>query len=132
MKKKLIAFLSIAALSASMFSTTAFASTSSTWSVNYSAGIPQSVANPLAVRHVAWSSKGYYSTCSSISGSNDRRVSVTSTNAGGLVGGTKYITTTGKSVTWKSNSEIKGEVYFRFVATGTSNCSANGTLYRIN
>lgn len=130
MKKKLIAFLSITALSISMLSTTAFASTSSAWSVNYSAGVPQSVANPLAVRHVAWSTQGYYSTCSSISGSNDRRVSVTVTNAGGLAGGTKYITTTGKSATWKTNNAINGEVYFRFVATGTSSCSAKGTLYR--
>lgn len=66
-------------------------------------------------------SGGYLSYCSGISGSNDRKVSVTSN-----VGLSWNITTTGYSATYTSTTG--GDAKFTFTGSCTNSITANGTI----
>lgn len=66
-------------------------------------------------------SGGYKSYCSSISGSNDRKVSVASN-----VGRSWTITATGYSAVYTSNTG--GTAFFRFTGSCTNSITANGTV----
>ena len=129
MKKKLVAALCIAALAVGIFPANVLAASSDSWKVDYTKGAPSGSANPVDYAYVSYDSDGFYSYCSSITGSNDKRVSVTATNVGGFKNGsTKYITSTGRSARWQTVNSTKGTVTFKFVASGATNCSARGTI----
>jgi hypothetical protein len=126
--KKITGMMAIAGLMVGLTGT-AYAASSAHWSVDYSKGAPTTSANPVCYAEVAYTADGFYSYCSSITGSNDRKVTVTEINLGGLVGGSKSITTTGKSAIWKTNqSSSNTKAKFKFVASGSASCSASGSI----
>jgi hypothetical protein len=52
-------------------------------------------------------------------------------NLGGFTNeSTKYITSTGTSSTWWTVGSTTGGAEFKFVASGSVNCSATGTINR--
>ena len=128
MKKKLVAALCIAALAVGIFPANVLAASSASWKVDYTTGAPSGSANPVDQKAIKYSANGFYSNCSSITGSNNRRVTVTANTGGFKNGSTKYITTTGRSAKWQTVNSTTGDVTFRFVASGSTNCSARGTI----
>lgn len=92
------------------------------WDVKLGPGLPTSIGVPKCTRSFKAYAGGYKTYCSSISGSNDRKVTVSP----GL--GTQYdITTTGYSVTTTS-FPMTEYVIFVFRAKGSVTCYANGSV----
>ncbi len=125
MKKTFIkltaAVMAVATLAVGSVGMSASAYTSkSSWDVYYVYGAPGNV-NPTAYCTIYTYGGGYKTYCSSITGSNNRKVNVTAP-------GINYdITTTGYSGT-KYSSATGDNVTFKFYATGSSTCDANGTV----
>lgn len=126
MRKRIAAIAAAAVMGVSMVSGTCMsanaASSSDSWSVYYAYGAPGNV-NPVAYCTIYSYGGGYKSNCKSISGSNDRKVNVTAS-------GINYnITSTGYSAVHKhSSSYSKNTITFKFLASGSRTCSANGTI----
>lgn len=124
------------ALTVTAIPRTAYASTSQeSWKVDYTVGAPQTeYHNPIAFASLPYTANGYYAVCSSISGTNDRKVTVNELDLGGFTGSNpKEITNTGRSNVWHTRaSSTKIWARFKFVAVSSVTYSANGVIYQNN
>lgn len=103
------------------------AASSGDWNVNYTPGAPSSVSNQTSTVYVDYYSGGYYANCATISGTNGRALTITSSSAGGM--NSVSITTTGKTSTWKMKDSTTGKVTFKVSAVSGYSCKSTGTIY---
>lgn len=115
---------------------TASAASSDTWTIHYIPRVPSNISNQSDTLYVAYYSDGYIAECTSISGTNGRKLTISSEDAGGIVtnnGGYSdvSITTTGCSVAWEMRLPINDDVQFKVLADGRYSCDSKGII-RIN
>ena len=136
MKKRILALLSVAALTVGMFSTTASAATVSSWEVNYQRGAPTTVANPVDYATVTYSALGFEYNCTKLTGGD---VVISTTAGDGIKNGNEpgnkvRITYTGKKP-FGLNKTVPGNVRFQLelkpftastTATGKGEIRARG------
>lgn len=105
---------------------TSLAASSDTWSVNYAKNVPSAELNKTDYCTLGYYSDGYKATCSKLTGSTDRMIKITSSNAGGMKAVT--MTTTGTSSIWKMKGSTTGNVKFTVTAYGNLSCYSTGTI----
>ncbi len=98
------------------------------WSVNYLKGAPSGSANPVAYVSLPYWSNGYNIYVSTFSGSSDRRVVVTATNAGGLTAGEVMITAAPSTTAVWTNNAISCDGQFKIVAKGSVICNSTSSI----
>ena len=104
------------------------AASSGGWNIRYYPTAPSDVSNQSCiVSDINYYSGGYYAVCNSISGTNGRSLTITSSDAGGM--NPVYITTTGRTPTWTMKDSTKGTVTFVVKATVGYSCESTGTIY---
>lgn len=108
-----------------VFPGTALAANSDSWYVCYAKNVPGT--DPIDYLYVSYYSDGYVASASYLTGSYDRRVTISSSDAGGMT--PKEITQTGKSYSWKMKGSSTKDVEFTVTATGTVSCASKGTIY---
>lgn len=126
--RKMVIMLTAAITTVVVTAGAAGAATRADWSANYLKGAPQDSANPIAYVSLPYWANGYNIHVSSLSGSSDRRVVVTTTNAGGLTVGERMITVAPSTTPVWTNSAISGDVQFKIVAKGSVSCNAAGSI----
>ena len=126
--RKMAIMLTAAIITVVVTAGAAGAATWADWSANYLKGAPQDSANPIAYVSLPYWSNGYNIHVSSLSGSSDRRVVVTTTNAGGLTVGEQMITAAPSTTSVWTNNAISGDVQFKIVAKGSVSCNAAGSI----
>lgn len=97
------------------------------WDIYYMSGAPSNVSVQVNQLYVAYDSDGYYSYCTSISGGNDRYLTINSTDAGGM--SERMVTTTGKSSVWKMNGSINMDVEFKVRGVSSSTVYSKGYIH---
>lgn len=105
------------------------AASSDTWDIDYSPGVPPAYSNQADTTTLSYYSGGYVAHCSSISGGQGRRVSVTSSSCGGITGTDVVITTTGNTRRFKLRYSTTGNIHITFTAESFISCDANGTVH---
>ena len=105
------------------------AATSANWNIDYTPGAPSSVSNQSYTAYIAYNSDGFVAHCSSITGGQGRQVSITSSSAGGINGGTIYITSTGNTPRFYFNGSSVNDVAIKFKARVAIRCKAHGTVH---
>lgn len=103
------------------------AASSGNWNIRYIPNAPSSVSNQTSTVYVDYYSGGYYADCATISGTNGRALTITSSSAGGM--NSVSITTTGRSSSWKMKGSTTGTVTFKVTATSGYSCTSTGTIY---
>ncbi len=126
--RKMVIMLTAAITTVVVTAGAAGAATRADWSANYLKGAPQDSANPIAYVSLPYWANGYNIHVSSLSGSSDRRVVVTTTNAGGLTVGERMITVAPSTTSVWTNNAISGDVQFKIVAKGSVSCNAAGSI----
>ena len=96
------------------------------WSLYYIVNAPSGVSNQWTTVTLPYFSDGYRAYCSNITGSAQRRVDISSSDAGGMA--TVSISTTGYTKVWKMNSSSTGNVTFKVAAITSGNCTASGNI----
>lgn len=128
LKKKLLA--TVACL-ATVFSVTTIcnAVSSANWEITYypHSTYPYNIPSDTVV--LGYCSDGYIAHCENITGGQGRQVTITSPSCGGIKGGSKSITTTGNTSTFKLWNSTTGNVTFVFTATEDIWCCADGSIY---
>ncbi len=124
-KKKLITFI-LLSVSILGMSVTVNAE-SDVWDINYIPNAPASVSNQNDTLVLNYYSGGYYASCSYISGMNGRALTINSSSAGGM--NTVYVTTKGRTISWKMKSSTSGKVTFKVSAVTGYTCNSDGTIY---
>ena len=96
--------------------------------VYYTVGAPGGSSNPVDYVTLDTKTKGshYFATCSSISGSSDKKVTVTGTNC--TIDRPVSLTSKGQSQSFEIN-RYSDSATFKFVASASVNCSARGLIY---
>ena len=102
------------------------AATCASWSIRYIPGAPSDTSAQTVTVNLDYYSGGYYANCTSISGTNGRALTISSSSAGGM--NPVSITTTGRTGTWKMKSSTTGTVTFKITATSGYSCTASGTI----
>lgn len=97
-----------------------------TYSVNYLKGAPSTSANPVKEVTLVFYGNGYKANATTFKGSDDRLVTITSSDASGMK--TQYITVSNTKPSWKMNGSTSGGVKFRLVASGAVSCTASGRV----
>lgn len=103
------------------------AASSGSWNIRYIPGAPSDVSTQTVTVYVDYYSGGYYADCTSISGTNGRALTISSSSAGGMT--SVSITTTGKTKTWKMAGSTTGTVAFKVTAASGYSCTSTGTIY---
>lgn len=124
--KKFLASIVIGSVLIGSSLTSVGAATSDSWNIKYIKGAPTSVSNQTDIIRLPYYSGGYYANCSSISGTNGRALSITSSSAGGMK--TVSITTTGRTARWMMNGSTTGSCSFTVKASYNYSCSSTGTI----
>ncbi len=106
------------------------AASSGTWNVNYHPGATSDISNQVSNVVVSYYSGGYIANCSTISGTNGRALTISSSSAGGM--STISVTTTGLTRSWKMNGSTKGNVTFDVIAASGHRCQSTGTIKIFN
>ncbi len=96
------------------------------WDIYYMSGAPSSVSVQLDQLYVSYYSDGFYSYCTSISGGNDRYLTINSTDAGGM--SQIMVTTTGRSLVWEMNGSTTAEVEFKVRGVSASTVNSKGYI----
>lgn len=94
------------------------------WSVDYTAGAPSGSANPVDYVYVEYDIGGYYARCSSITGSSDKKVTITGID----VKMNHTVTFTAPGSANFTTTAASGRVGFKVAASASTNCSANGYI----
>ncbi|MDE6529917.1 MAG: hypothetical protein K2K96_04000 [Lachnospiraceae bacterium] len=102
------------------------AASSGKWNIRYIPNGAASVSNQTSSVVVDYYSGGYYANCTSISGTNGRSLTITSSNAGGMTA--VPITTTGRSSTWKMDGCSNKPITFKVTAKSGYTCTSEGTI----
>lgn len=123
--KKLAIILSLVLVATFGFSGNALAAKSDNWIVSYAKDVPG--CDPEDELFVAYDSDGYRANCTYLEGSDNRKVTITSTSAGGMT--PKEITKTGITYSWKMKRSSTTNVKFIVKGTGTLSCASRGTIY---
>lgn len=105
----------------------AHAASSGSWNIRYIPSAPSSVSNQTSTILLDYYSGGYYAYCDTITGTNGRSLTITSSSAGGM--SSVPITSTGKSKTWKMYSSTTGTVTFKVMAASGYSCTSTGTIH---
>lgn len=102
------------------------AAASDTWKIRYIPGAPSSVSEQYDYATVTYYGDGFVANCYAITGSNGRKLTISSSGAGGMA--EVPITTTGLTKSWTMKGSTTGNVTFRIAAESGYSCSANGII----
>lgn len=122
--KKLIALCMTSGMILMSTGTAMAAPTTSSWSVLYVKGAPATTANPQTTATVSYGSS-YTANCKSFSGDSNAKVTVKSTS---YSMSTVSIRGKGSRTFRVTGNTSKNAVTFKFVASGSTSCSASGII----
>ena len=124
MKKKILAMFSVAMLAVGMFSTSALASTTKNWTVNYAPGAPSGSANPVQYVYFTNVETEFSAGCNTFSGPSGKKVTITAD-----IGLSRSVTFgyAGDSYSFSSNAN-SGKINFKVALSASSNSSATGYI----
>lgn len=105
------------------------AAQSDTWSIDYHPGVSPAMGNRFDSVVVSYYSGGYIANCKTISGTNGRALSITSTSAGGMNGISSIsVTATGFTRSWTMKDSTTGNVTFKVEAVSGYRCQSTGEI----
>lgn len=125
-KVKLLALMAAATMLVGAFPGTAMAADSDNYEVNYMKGAPTTAANPVDYSRVTYYADGFKAKANTLTGSSNRMVTITSSEAGGMT--TQYLKPSNTTVVWKMKGSKTGLVEFKVVASGSERCSSKGII----
>lgn len=102
------------------------AATSGAWNIDYHPGPTTGVGNQISNVTLDYYSGGYVADCATISGTNGRALTISSTDAGGM--SSIRITITGPTRDWRMNGSTTNKVMFSVVAVSGYRCQSTGTI----
>ena len=102
------------------------AAASDNWSINYIPNATSAVSKQVHICKFTYYGDGFIGKCKSISGQNGRRLTISSSSAGGMK--TVPVTTKGATKAWQMKKAVKGAVSFLVAADSGYSCTSTGVI----